>query len=391
MTADLWTDECLFFSGDAYFSDILLEIAKARECIEFETYIYDDDAIGRQFESALIDAARRGVHVRLLVDGIGAAPWVSRRGFELEKAGIEVRVYHPVRITNLFRRILVFFGLKRRTAAQSTKLLSRLNRRDHRKTVVIDRKTAWAGSLNVSAVHSERVSGALAWRDTGIRVEGDAGLNEIRFGFEYAWARSNDLAGHRHWSESLLKTGRQIPRRNRTNLVRSNYTVLLRRQGYIEFLRRIDLATKRIWITNAYLAPSGPIIRRLNRARRRGVDVRLLVPRKSDVFFMPWVATSYYAEMLKEEVRIFEYLPRFLHAKSIVIDEWATVGSSNLNRRSLLRDFEIDIVISDEKEFRRLEDAFMEDLAKSEEIKSAPGGLKAWLGRLTLYFMKEYI
>jgi len=390
MAADAWTDECLFISGDAYFSDILQGIAQARECIEFETYIYDDDAIGRQFETALIDAASRGIHVRLLVDGIGAGAWVGRRAFHLEHKGVAVRVYHPVRITSAFRRLLVFFGLRRRAASQSTKLLSRLNRRDHRKTVVIDRQKAWVGSLNISAVHSERYSGELAWRDTGIRVQGP-GLAEIRFGFEYAWARSHDLTGRRHWSESLLGTGRQLPGRNLTGLVRSNFTVLLRRRGYLEFLRRLDLARERIWITNAYLAPSGPIIRRLNRARRRGVDVRLLVPRKSDVFFMPWVATSYYAEMLDEGVRIFEYLPRFLHAKSILIDDWAAVGSSNLNRRSLLRDFEIDIVVSDEKELKRLAEIFPEDLNQSEEITSAPGGLKAWLGRLTLYLMKEYI
>lgn len=390
MGADAWTDECLFTSGDEYFSDILREITQARKSIEFETYIYDDDAVGREFENALIDAAHRGVHVRLLVDGIGAGSWISRRAFGLQHSGVEVRVYHPVRLTNLFRRLMVFLGLRRRTASQSTKLLSRLNRRDHRKTVVVDETKAWVGSLNISAVHSERHSGLLAWRDTGIRVEGP-GLAEIRFGFDYAWARSHDLGGRRHWSESLLRTGRQLPRQNRTGLVRSNFTVLLRRQGYLEFLKRIDLARERIWITNAYLAPSSPIIRRLNRARRRGVDVRLLVPRKSDVFFMPWVATSYYAEMLKEGVRIYEYLPRFLHAKSILIDDWATVGSSNLNRRSLLRDFEIDIVISGARELKRLEEIFPQDLKHSEEITTAPGGLKAWLGRLTLYLMKEYI
>lgn len=389
MATETWTAECLFISGDAYFSDILQEMAQARDCIEVETYIYDDDMVGRSFEKAMIEAARRGVRVRVLVDGIGAGSWANNRSRELERNGVEVRVYHPVRLTNVLRRLLVSLGLRRRAAAQSSKLFSRLNRRDHRKTVVIDREKAWVGSLNISAVHSERASGELAWRDTAIRVEGP-GIPEIRFGFDYAWARAHDLDGHRHWSETLLGSGRELPVR-RTGLVRANYTVWLRRRGYLDFLRRIDLAERRIWITNAYLAPSIPIIRRLNRACRRGVDVRVLVPRKSDVFFMPWVATSYYAEMLGGGVRIYEYLPRFLHAKSILIDDWATVGSSNLNRRSLLRDFELDIVVSTNEERARLEAVFPQDLSQSEEIKTAPGGLKAWLGRLTLYFMKEYI
>ncbi len=390
--ASTWKTEQLFYQGDAYFSDILAGIAQAMSTVEFETYIYDDDQVGRGFEKALIEAAKRGVKVRVLVDGIGAGSWANRRALELEKNGVEVRIYHLVRFSHLLRRILAELGIRRRAASLSGQIVARLNRRNHRKMVIIDGKDVWAGSLNISAVHSEKAHGTLAWRDTGIRVSGeesDEGIQALLHGFEYAWRRAHDIDGKRHWIEQIASLPE--PKRVRSYLVRLNYTIRLRRQGYKDFCRRIDRARDRIWITNAYLAPSKPILRRLERARHRGVDVRVLVPRKSDVFFMPWVATSYYTALLEDGIRIFEYLPRFLHAKSVIIDQWATVGSSNLNRRSLFRDFEVDIVISRESSLQDLAHIFLDDLGQAQEITSAPTGWRSTLGRLILYLFKEYI
>jgi cardiolipin synthase len=392
LMAGTWKIEQLFHQGDAYFSDIIAGITHAVSTIEFETYIYDDDQIGRGFEKALIQAAQRGVKVRVLVDGIGAGSWANRRALELARNGVEVRIYHIVRLTNLFRRILSDLGVRRRAASLGSQIFARLNRRNHRKMVIIDGVDAWAGSLNISAVHSEKAHGSLAWRDTGIRVgadEGDDGIRALSIGFEYAWRRAHDLEGKRHWIEQITQQHKE--RRVGSHLVRLNYTLRMRRQGYKDFCRRIDRSRERIWITNAYLAPSKPILRRLERAKKRGVDVRILVPRKSDVFFMPWVAASYYTSLLEDKIRIFEYLPRFLHAKSVIVDRWATVGSSNLNRRSLFRDFEVDIVVSQESSLQQLELTFLDDLGQSQEITSAHTGWRSALGKLILYLFKEYI
>jgi cardiolipin synthase len=170
-----------------------------------------------------------------------------------------------------------------------------------------------------------------------------------------------------------------------------NFTLPLRQRTYREFSTRLKIAHDRIWITNAYLAPSAPILRRLKKAAKRGVDVRILLPRKSDVFFMPWVAGSYYKELIASGVRIYEYLPRFLHAKSVIIDDWVVVGSSNMNRRSMLKDFEVDIVLNKTESIHACLEKFEKDLIESEEIITARGGFTSLLGRVIISFMKNWI
>ena len=387
--ARAWTNERLIFDGDDYYRDILNAIESARESIDFESYIFDDDPVGLKFERALTAAASRGIRVRFLVDGIGSRTWIERRAEKLAQSGVEVRIYHPLRFYAALSRGLNRLGIGLRLLEHGRYIISRLNRRNHRKLVVIDSKIAWAGSLNVSAVHSAEFSGReKAWRDTGVRTEG-APIEALANGFEYAFKRSHDLEGRRSWGVSLLEL--QGRRRLRSSFVRQNFTIGLRQRGFHEFLRRLGKAKRRIWITNAYLAPSSPVLKALSRAARRGVDVRVLVPSKSDVFFMPWVAGSHYPALLKNGVRIFEFLPRFLHAKSVLIDNWATVGSSNLNGRSLKNDLEVDIVIRTPATVRELAAQFERDLRESEEIRSSARGPRALIGRLILFLMRDWI
>jgi cardiolipin synthase len=179
--------------------------------------------------------------------------------------------------------------------------------------------------------------------------------------------------------------------RKRFPLVRLNVTLPQRRRVFADFIRRLRSAKHRIWITNAYLAPSPTLIRTLTRAARLGVDVRLLVPRESDVFFMPWVATVHYALLFAAGVRIYEYLPRFLHAKSVIIDDWATIGTSNLNHRSLLFDLEVDIALSSHDAIEQLAEQYLRDLHDAEELLETRSGFTAWLGRMVTYFFRELI
>lgn len=383
-----WKTETLYFDGDAYYADIYEAINQARSSIVLETYIYDPDETGLFFEQILNRAAARGVQIRVLVDGIGSAAWVERRAPEFVKSGCQVRIYHPVKFASLFRRFLIDIGVRRRAASKSSRVFSRLNRRNHRKMCIIDGQTAWVGSMNISDVHSRKKMGPMAWRDTAVKVEGEE-VSALIAGFEYAWIRSHSTDGKRQWRQTFIPHPELT--RIRSAIVRSNYTLPLRRRHYVEFARRIRTAQTRIWITNAYLAPSLPVLRRLARAALRGVDVRILVPRNSDVFFMPWVASAHYGALISEGVKIYEYLPGFLHAKSVVIDNWCTVGSSNLNRRSLLRDFEVDVVVKNSNSILLIEKQFLQDLQSSEEIHVAPTGLRALLGKIIIYLMKQWI
>ena len=155
-------------------------------------------------------------------------------------------------------------------------------------------------------------------------------------------------------------------------------------------LRKIITCRHRIWITNAYFVPDNFLLRRLKEAAGSGVDVRILLPRKSDIAYMPWASSTFYFNLLKAGVRIFEYLPSVLHAKTLVLDDWALIGSSNLNHRSLLHDLEVDVLLSDSEPINCLAKQFLLDLENASEIslsswqKHRPR-YQRWLGRLLLY------
>jgi cardiolipin synthase A/B len=390
-----WTGEKLFFDGESFFSELVKAIDEAQSSVNLETYIFDDDPIGKRLEDALIRAAKRGVNVRLLVDGIGSSAWVEKRGREFSRAAPErllVRVFRPLfnlkHPTSSIATAILEMGIRRKSSEENRRMLSWLNRRNHRKLCLIDARSAWVGSMNVSGHHCSSVSGQTAWRDTAALVEGP-GIPDLLSGFEHAWIRSYTTDGKRRWRDLLR--GKPFKILPHSPLVRLNYTSRMRKRSRIEFITRIKNARERVWITTPYLAPSRNVTRHLRNAALRGVDVRILVPRLSDVFFMPWVATAHYGPLLKSGIKIFEYLPRFLHAKTTIVDDWATVGTSNMNRRSLIYDYEVDVVISRAASLQELEWQLRRDLTQAEEIRQVPGGLAAWLGRLITYLFRNWI
>ena len=389
---DTWTREQLYFDGDAFFDAVVAAIESAKKSVRLETYIFRPDAVGRRFEKALARAATRGVQVQLLVDGIGSLGWPEHRDPELEPSGVAIRVYHPLAFSKFFERLLIDLGIRKKPANQAPQsrwtFLARLNRRTHRKLVIIDDEMAFVGSMNIAGEHSAKVSGETAWRDTAIQIEGPHVL-DLSFAFDSVWIRSHTLSGERRWREGFISRLRRLPRPSR--LVRLNFTPAFRRTSTRENLRLMRGAGKRLWITNAYFAPSRTTVRALRIAVKRGADVRILIPRHSDIFFMPWVAISYYGVLLASGVRIFEYHPRFLHAKTMLIDDLAMIGSSNLNNRSLLHDFEIDIISSRQETIEALEAQFLKDLSTSEEIKRDDARLFKVLGQFFSAFFSNWI
>lgn len=383
MAAFQWLRETLYFDGDSYFSDMIRAIDSASATIELETYIFYPDAMGNWMADRLEAAARRGVRVRLLVDGIGALSWIHHWPQSLRDAGVEIRIWKPVRLWTLLSHVATSL-LQRRYSA----FLLHHNRRTHRKYCVIDEGRAFVGSHNIAANHLQRFSGAKAWRDTGIEVAGPE-LSVLLKAFNLAWDRSHTPEGRRRWFWQ-----RRLPRLNLQSPVRLNFTHRLRRHFRRDLLTRIRGAKERVWITNAYLTPTTPLVTALLHAVRRGRDVRLLVPSTSDVFFMRWVATSFYGALLEGGVRIFEFQPSFLHAKSVVIDDWAMVGTSNLNRRSFLHDLEVDIVVSKSENRARMAEQFNIDLQSAREVTSIEWHGKRWtrfLGQLFSYILSRIL
>lgn len=382
-----WDKETLFFSGDDYFVSMLSYIRGAARSIDLQTYIFRHDETGRLFESELREAAKRGVRVRLLVDGFGASAFVNAVQEETLHA-VELRVYHPVHFSQIFSRILRAFGLAGRQALLSRKALALLNRRSHSKLCLVDQSHAWVGSFNITSVHSETISNEKTWRDTGLYLQGKA-VARLTEAFEHVWLRAHIHRKPRRWLESLYELVRES--REPSDLVLVNYSPGMRSRNLNQLIRAIDSTKVRVWITNAYYAPPRALALCLRRAARRGVDVRLLVPRDSDVFFMPWVATSHYPRLLNAGARIYEYQPRFLHAKSMILDDLAIVGSSNLNRRSLSKDFEIDVTSKNVDTVSKLTKQFLLDLQSSVEVTDLKPGLRAFLGRMISRLFRELI
>lgn len=365
-----WRTEEVFVDGDTFYDRLLAGLAEARHTIELEMYIFTTDLLADRFVTALADAARRGVTVRVLVDGVGSYGSILHNAERLREAGVTFRVYHPVRLRALVHRILLLPRL-----SPLRRFFATLNRRNHRKVCIIDMREAWLGSFNISATHSRRLSGDAVWRDTGVRVIG-AGTRDLRRAFERVWYTPSERRG---WSRARRLAASRI---RASEVVKLNWKSRQRRRNFRTLVQRMKHARQRIWITNPYFVPHGALLRALTGAARRGVDVRLIVPRRSDIFFMPWVGAYFYEPLLRGGVRIFEYRRGILHAKSVLIDNWVLVGTSNLNQRSLRHDLEVDVHLMQPTSLALLENAFHDDETGADELHPLDLAGRPWWQRL---------
>lgn len=371
--------EELFFNSSAYFDSILEGIAKAQFRIDLEVYIYETRGIALRITEALGAAAKRGVQVRVLVDGIGVASNFSPLANALLEQGAQVRIFRPLpwRIRQWRFSLSALRGMERLWY-----LLAYLNHRNHRKMLLIDRECIWLGSVNMSQSHLPKQTGGQSWRDTAIKVKGvDLKLPEEAF--ELVWNR----ARKRHQ--------RQVARTAQRSRFLLNFTRYLRSRNQRQLRERIASAHTRIWVTNAYFAPDAPLIKALETAAQRKVDVRVLLPARSDVFFMPWVSAYFYERLLEKGVSVYEYTPSMLHSKSLIIDDWACVGSSNMNRRSLIFDLEIDYQIQTDQSLQGLLRQFEQDLSNSNKMNREQDiqsrRWKRWIGAMLLVLLGRWL
>jgi cardiolipin synthase A/B len=337
----------IYTHGDDAFAAMRDAIKVACEEVLLESYILRDDTVGRRFLDLLAAAVERGVSVRVLADAVGS--FSTRRAFwrEMADRGIELRLFHPL-FSGLWNQVF----------------------RDHRKILVVDRKIGFTGGMNLSEDYGSfsrsRKKGG-TWRDTHVRVDGSAAW-EMAVVFSEGWERTG--------GDPLKIPPLPLPENPEPGI---GVLVLDSRpfRGHHEsasVLVAIAAAARRtLWITNAYFAPGRAAVRELGAAARRGVDVRLLLPGKTDAPIVRYAAHGMYAELLEVGVRIFEYQAAVLHAKSLVADgHLSLVGSSNLDFRSFFFNAECNLVILGKDSAQTLEQAFAADLAQSEEILAGP-------------------
>jgi len=391
----------LLQDGRETYGAMLAAIRAARSSIHLEMYIFEAGEVGREFAAALAERRRAGVQVRVLYDSVGSKD-TPKEFFEgLRGQGIEVTEYNPVSGAKLLEK-----GLE-------------LQHRDHRKLMVVDGRIAFLGGINISKTYGPAPrgpagsapsgpSGASApsgrgtiggsrgeaaragdpdapfrdrpWRDTQLRLEGPV-VAQLQRLFLEQWARQrkeSPLAGAAYYPR-LAPAGAEIVRAI-AGSPDDGVDAL-----YVALISAIENAETQVRITNAYFVPAQELREALETAARRGVDVRLVLPSRSDSWLVTHAARSYYDELLSAGVKIYEREGRILHAKTASIDgAWSTVGSTNLDWISLLHNDELNAVVLGPDFAAAMDRAFTEDVATSREIT-----LAHWRGRALVDRAKE--
>ncbi len=332
----------LFVEGDELYEAMLADIAAARTRICMESYIFAADEIGWRFAHALAERAAAGVEVRLHLDAAGFLLWSNRKlKTWLRGQGVRLRLFHRWRWRDPLR----------------------YSRRNHRKLLVVDESVVYVGGFNIHRESSRVAFGAERWRDTHVRL-GDAVAHSAARLFDDFWN------GRRR---------RPIIEQGRVNVLVPNVNRTCRQALHCLYADSFRNAHRLIYLTTPYFVPDRHSQRKLREAAQRGVDVRLLVPRKSDSLLVQWAARAAYARLLDAGVSIYEYLPRMLHAKTAVVDgTWATVGTANLDYRSFFMNHEINLVSRDPLLCQRLEAQFMLDLEEAEQIIGRQWARRPW-------------
>lgn len=348
--------EKVFFEADDYFESLIDDINHAKFSIKIESYIFEYQYLGREIIKALIQASRSGVRCYLMIDGIGSSKISARQIKKWEDLGIEVKVFHPLPWQINFKLNKIVTQLMRLFIS-----LYSINKRNHRKMAIIDNKISYVGSFNISDDHLKKIKAHHAWKDCGVRIMGSR-VSTLHKAFRYTWKRPFDpyIVG--------LTTVYVSSKRLKQHLVRLNYSLKWRVYFNRDLLEKIRDAKEKIWITNPYFVPDISILNQLKKASKKGVDIRVLVPKKSDMKLFPYINSLFYRNLIKAGIRVFEYKPRVLHAKSIIIDDWIILGSSNLNSRSHRHDLEVDIVLDKNDQKEMIIEHYKNNLSMAEEL-----------------------
>ena len=322
------------YGADLY-EDMLAAIAGAEQQVLIESYIWKGDETGERFKQALHDAAARGVEVYAIYDGF-ANLVVSPRF---------LRFRPPVRVLRfpVYSAGLRFFDLRRYG-------------RDHRKILVVDDEVAFVGGYNIGAAF------ATEWRDTHVRITGPAVWDLART-FADVW---NLQQRGRRGGPLLLDTPSVWEPRIRVHRNVPRLWMFPIRSMYLEAINR---ASRTIWLTQAYFIPDSDFVGALKAAARRGVDVRVLLPHKSNHIVADWISQGYYGEMLDAGIKVFRFQGAMVHAKTATIDgAWSTVGTANIDRLSMTGNYEVNVEFIDPGMAEVMERIFRTDLESCVQL-----------------------
>ena len=344
--------------GKETFQAIFEAVKKARHHIHLEYYIFSDDKIGKQLKSLLIAKSREGVEVRVIIDDVGS--WSLKKSFitELKKNGIAIYSFMEVRFP---------------------RLTSQVNFRNHRKIVIVDGEIGFTGGINVADRYIDGIKKIGPWRDTHLQIEGDAvACLQVVFAADWYYVSKENLTGDTYFPPFTEAAG--IPVQITASGPDSDWENI----GQAIF-SAITNAKQKIYITTPYLMLPLQIDYALKTAALSNVDVRILIPEKSDAIIPKWSSFSFIEELMEAGVKFYFYQAGFIHSKYMIVDDvFSTVGTTNLDFRSLETNFEVNAFIYDENFTRDLMQIFTTDMQNSREIK-----LRDWHRRPWHYKFRE--
>lgn len=330
-------DVQVFTDGYSMYQELFRRIAKAKHHIHLEFYIFENDAVGRLLRDLLIDKVREGVSVRLLYDDVGC--WDVNPMFydEMLCEGIEVRSFLKVRFPQF---------------------TSKVNYRNHRKLAIIDGKVGFIGGMNIALRYLKGVPWGV-WRDTHICLKGKA-VYGIQTAFLTDWfAVDRTLLTSAQYFPKMDTVGTSVAQIVTSDPVGEWHDIML------GLVKAISCAQRYIYVETPYFLPTEQVMAAFQTAALSGVDVRLMIPKKADAFITHKGTMSYLDELMKSGVKVYFYRAGFLHSKLWVADdEWASVGSTNLDFRSFEHNFEANAFFYDEKTVCAMKEIFLEDMKK---------------------------
>jgi cardiolipin synthase len=370
----------LLFDGPQTMTAMMTAIAGAKNNINLETYIFDQDAVGMKFADLLIEKQKAGVIVNVMYDSVGTIGVPQAFFDRMHAAGIRTVAFNPVNPARLHGEEW------------------KVNNRDHRKVLIVDGRIAFTGGVNISADYSHsspfrshqkmRNKSQVGWRDTHVRVEGPA-VASFQAAYIQNWTTqdSADLPDAEYFPAPTTMGDKAV--RVIASAPGSDFEI------YKAYLLAIGQAKKSIHITSAYFVPDQQTIDALIAAAKRGVDVRIMLPGVSDSGLVFYAGHDLYTPLLDGGVKIFQLKLAVLHAKTAVIDgNWSTVGSSNIDMRSFMHNSELNVVVLGDDFGRAMESAFAEDTRNSNEItvqawhhRPLTDRMREWAARLMDYWL----
>lgn len=334
----------IYINGEEKFRQLIEDIKNAKEYIHVEYYIFRNDILGKVIIEELTKKAESGLEVRLLVDSMGSHTLTKKALKKYIAAGGKFSIFFPGILPHINTRV---------------------NYRNHRKIVVIDGRYGYVGGFNVGKEYINKDKKVGFWRDTHVRIEGEA-VNDLNERFLLDWCYASEEVID-NYNKYVIKDRGQVGDIG-IQIVTSGPD---HKEEYIKnsYIKIINNAKENLYLETPYLVPDIPILEALRLSALSGVDVRIIIPGNPDHFFMQWAASSYIGELLEAGIKIYSYQNGFIHAKMIVADSTVvSIGTANMDIRSFKLNFEVNALIYDDRVAAQMESQFLKDIKDSEEI-----------------------